>query len=798
MSCGMPDNEADTCRKYIVPKLQAAGWEKEPREIAEQRYITPGRIIPVGRKHLRKPGRKVDYILRYRRDFPLAVVEAKARYKTAEAGVQQAKDYAERLKVKFAYASNGREIIEIDLTKGTERPIDEFPTPEELWKRYCTFHEIGSDVVEEQVLTPFHFLATREARYYQEAAINLAVQSIITGDLRALLTLATGAGKSFIAFQICWKLAHGGWNRRGDGKRPRILYLADRNVLVDKPKDDEFLPFGDARWKIEGGAANLAREMYFAIYQALCGDATRPALYEKYPRDFFDLIIVDECHRGSAKARGHWRGILDYFQPAAKLGMTATPKRDDNTDTYAYFGNPIYTYPLRQGIDDGFLAPYCLHRVVTSYDAAGWRPSKNEVDRYGRPIPDDEYQTPDFERTVALRARTEAIAQHLTHFLKSTDRFGKTIIFCVDQEHASEMRRALINRNSDLVKLDKDYVVRITDEEKEIGKGHLDRLSDVESDSPIIATTSQMLSTGIDVQTCKNVVLVRVVNSMNEFKQIIGRGTRVREDRGKAWFNIIDYAGSANRKFADPDFDGEPELLTQEQMDDEGNVIEPPEPTSEETSTDTEESEPQPIDGPEITVEPPGAEPRKFYVDNGVVEVIAHIVHQIDADGTKLAPITITDYTAEKVRTLYLTDKNLAALWAQSGTREQVTGDLASRGIDFDQLREITKMPDADPLDILAHLAFKAPPLSRRQRAERLKKSEVAFLEKFTPEARVILSEILDKYAEHGPEQFKLPDVLALRPISDHGNLSAIISVFGSADELREAVEELQSKLYAA
>ncbi len=794
----MPDNEADTCRKYIVPKLQAAGWEDPPHEISEQRYITPGRIVPVGRKHLRKPGKRIDYILRHRRDFPIAVVEAKARYKTAEAGVQQAKEYADWLKVSFAYASNGREIIEIDGTTGEERLVSNFPAPDELWERYRKFHGIADSAVADQILTPFHFLTAREPRYYQEIAVNLAVQSVLAGNPRALLTLATGAGKSYIAFQICWKLTAAGWNRRGDGKRPRILYLADRNILVDKPKDDEFLPFGDARWKIEGGKANLAREMYFAIYQALCGDATRPALYEKYPRDFFDLIVVDECHRGSARARGHWRAILDYFQPAVKLGMTATPKREDNIDTYAYFGNPIYTYPLKQGIDDGFLAPYCLHRVVTSYDAAGWRPSKDEHDRYGRPIPDDEYQTPDFERTVALRARTEAIAKHLTGFLKSTDRFGKTIVFCVDQEHASEMRRALGNFNSDLVKLDRNYVVRITSEEDQIGKGHLDRLSDVESTSPIIATTSQMLSTGIDIQTCKNVVLVRVVNSMSEFKQIIGRGTRVREDRGKTWFNIIDYAGSANRKFADPDFDGEPELLTQEQMDDAGNVVEPPAPAEETARVQEEPPAPLPGEPPATIIEPPDAEPPKFYVDDGEVEIVAHVVHQIDSDGTRLAPVSITDYTAEKVRTLYLTDKNLAALWAQSGTREQVINDLAGRGIDFDQLRDITKMPEADPLDILAHLAFKAVPISRRQRAERLRKAEFAFLEKFTPEARAILSEILDKYAEHGPEQFKLPDVLTLPPISGHGTLPAIIGAFGGADELREAVEELQSKLYAA
>jgi type I restriction enzyme R subunit len=365
----MSDNEADTCRKFIVPKLQTAGWEMEPHEIAEQRYITPGRIVPVGKKYVRQSGKRVDYILRYRRDFPIAVVEAKARYRTAEAGAQQAKEYAERLKMKFAYASNGREIIEIDFTTGVERPVDGFPTPEALWARYRTFCGIEDETLAEQVLTPFLAFVAKGPRYYQEVAINLAVQVIVTGKPRALLTLATGAGKSLIAFQICWKLTQARWNRRGSRERPRILYLADRNVLVDKPKNDEFLPFGQARWKIEGGQANLSREMYFAIYQALCGDANRPALYEKFPPDFFDLVIVDECHRGSAKKSSHWREILNYFSPAVKLGMTATPKRQDNIDTYEYFGNPIYSYPLAQGIDDGFLAPYCLHRVVTSYDA---------------------------------------------------------------------------------------------------------------------------------------------------------------------------------------------------------------------------------------------------------------------------------------------------------------------------------------------------------------------------------------------------------------------------------------------
>jgi type I restriction enzyme R subunit len=350
--------------------------------------------------------------------------------------------------------------------------------------------------------------------------------------------MATGTGKTLVAFQICWKLWSARWNRTGEYRKPKILYLADRNILVDDPKDKDFPPFGDARWKIENGEANKSREMYFAIYQAIAKDERRPGLYREYSPDFFDLIIVDECHRGSARDESNWREILEYFEPAYQLGMTATPFREDNRDTYRYFGNPIYQYSLRQGIDDGFLAPYRVHRVVTTYDAAGWRPSKDDLDRYGRTIPDGEYHTKDFERLVALKARTESIARHLTDYLKKTDRFAKTIVFCVNQEHADEMRRALNNLNADLVKQYPDYVCRVTDEEGDVGRGYLGRFQDVETTSPVILTTSQLLTTGVDAPTCKNVVLARVIGSMTEFKQIIGRGTRVRDDYNKLYFSI--------------------------------------------------------------------------------------------------------------------------------------------------------------------------------------------------------------------------------------------------------------------
>src|SRR5207249_4104040 len=437
------------------------------------------------------------------------------------------------------------------------------------------------------------------------------------GKRRVLLTMATGTGKTVVAFKICWQLWSSKWNAKGDRPRkPRILYLADRNFLVDYPNDKTFSAFGDARHKIEGGLVVHSRELYFATYQSLVKDERRPGLYKEFAPDFFDLIIVDECHRGSAKEDSNWREILEYFQPAYQLGMTATPLRDENKDTYLYFGNPIYTYSLKQGIDDGFLAPYRVHRIVTQWDAAGWRPSQGDIDRYGREIPDEVYGTADFERRVALRARTQAVARHLTDFLKKTDRLAKTIVFCVDQEHALEMKQALNNLNADLVQRFPDYVCRVTADEGDVGRGHMQKFQDVESDSPVILTTSQLLTTGLDAPTCRNVVLVRLVNSMVEFKQIIGRGTRVRDDYGKLWFNILDYTGTATRNFADPAFDGDPAFATQEEIDEHGKTktveIETPElPEDEESKM----NEPTCVT---IIVDPPEPEERrKYYFDGG-------------------------------------------------------------------------------------------------------------------------------------------------------------------------------------
>ncbi len=567
-------NEADTCRKYVVPKLQSAGWDEEPYSLTEQRTFTnpKGRIRIVGSQIVRGQPKRADYILGYRRDFPIAVVEAKANYKTPGDGLGQAKDYAQILGLKFAYSTNGSGIVEFDFTTGIERSVENFPSPEDLWKRL--HHEDPlPEAIKEKLLQPNYSDPDKKPRYYQQIAINRTVEAVMRGKNRVLITMATGTGKTLVAFQICYKLWEAQWNRSNDPvKRPKILFLADRNILVDDPKDKTFIPFGDARHKIENGEVVKSREMYFAIYQAIAEDERRPGLYKEYAPDFFDLIVVDECHRGSANSDSNWREILDYFQPAVQIGMTATPLRKDNKATYRYFGNPIYQYSLRQGLNDGFLAPYRVHRVVTSADATGWRPTKGERDKLGREIPDDEYHTPEFEKRLSLRPRSEAIAKHLTKFLKQTNRFDKTIVFCVDQEHADEMRSLLNNLNADLVKTHPNYVCRVTSDEGSIGKGHLSTFQELETETPVILTTSQLLSTGVDAPMVKNIVLIRLIGTMTEFKQIIGRGTRLREDYGKFYFNILDYTGTATRHFADPEFDGDPESLTEEEIDKYGNT----------------------------------------------------------------------------------------------------------------------------------------------------------------------------------------------------------------------------------
>lgn len=790
--------EADTCREFVTPRLVEAGWGVAPHAIGEQHSFTNGRIIVAGGKVRRGKQKRADYLLYYRRDFPIAVVEAKELGLPAETGVQQARDYAEILGLRFAYATNGHRIIEIDFIAGTEREVDRYATPEQLFGRLNTSAHLPPQAAP-HLLEPFNLASGKVPRYYQQIAIHRVVEAILQGRQRILATLATGTGKTCVAFQICWTLWNSRWNRSGEHRRPKILFLADRNILVDDPMAKMFSPFGDARHKIAGGDTSQSRDMYFGIYQALA--TANEDVFRQYRPDFFDLIVIDECHRGSSRDQSAWRAVLDYFQPAVQFGMTATPLREESRDSYEYFGNPVYTYSLRQGIEDGFLAPYRVHRVITTVDAAGWRPSKDELDRYGRAVPDEEYQTKDFERVVALRSRTRAMARHLTDFLKGTDRFAKTMIFCVDQEHAAEMRQELLNLNSDLVRQYPDYVCRVTADEGAIGLTHLANFQDVDKPTPVILTTSQLLTTGVDAEMVKNVVLAREVGSRSEFKQIVGRGTRLKLDYGKEFFNIIDFTGTATRHFADPDFDGEPARIEEVTIDAEGDtvaaVIDEPTVLAEPSADYPVKSDDESV-GPGEILSEPSDEPRKFYVDGGEVEVIGHLVYDLDTAGRKLQVVKYTEYSGRAVRTLYPTREALQSAWANPDTRAEVLRELSERGISFDELSTGTEPPDADPFDLLCHLAWNAPLLTRRQRAERARRQTQDLFAQHGETAREILTLLLDRYIERGILQFNaLSELMKVQPFDRYGTPSEIASRhFGGVSGMKDAVTRLQTALY--
>lgn len=803
-------NEADTCRKYVLPKLYKSAWDDD--QINEQFYFTDGRIVVVGKRHFRKKGKKADYLLKLNKDMSLAVVEAKAAYKSPGDGMQQAKEYAQILGLQFAYSTNGKEIEEYDFSTGKQLTLNSFPTPKELWNRVKEKEGISEEIEKDYLFPTFRDVGGKKPRYYQEIAINRAVAAILKGNKRILITMATGTGKTYVAFQIIWKL----WKTR---RKQRILFLADRNVLVDQAKDKTFYPMGDAIWKIKG-KANKAREIYFAIYQAICGDSTRSALYKKYSPDFFDLIVVDECHRGSAKDESRWREVLEYFNNATQIGLTATPKRKDNIDTYNYFGNPVYSYKLRDGIDDGFLAPYQVHRIVTDVDATGFRPGQGMIDRYGHELPDREYTTKDFERTISLKSRTKAVAKHLTDFLKKhfekNKKHAKTIVFCVDQEHANNMRKAINNLSSDITKDYPNYCVRVVSDEGDIGRRYLDDFQDPEKDtpnkSPIVLTTSQMLTTGIDVPTCKNIVLFKPINSITDFKQIIGRGTRLFTDKDKLWFTILDYTG-ATRLFADPEFDGDPELISEEIINEKGEVTKSEtyekKPTQEEKEA-LEEYKIQPRDPLKLyDVDESENKPRKYYVDDIPISVVHEVEYQLSADGKRLELTKLTDYTKVVMRQLFNDANQLRKNWLNPKKRWKLVEDLIERGISLELLMQTTNNSDADPLDLLVHIAFNGPIKSRRERVKKLRVFKQAFLNKYSREARQIIEILLEKYAEHGIDELspiakeddQIPPVIKIlnvKPLNQYGTPVDIISYFGGRDQYLQTVEKVQQFLYVS
>lgn len=780
--------EGDTCRDYVIPKLENAGWTDR---FVEQYPVTDGRIVPRGRGHIRKKPLRADYVLEVEPGFPIAVVEAKRLYKLPGDGLGQAKRYAEMLDLQLAYSTNGTAIVEHDYDTGLEANLSGFPNPEELWRRYRAWKGIRDDHAAEIVRMTFDRTlrnpdgSVKQPRYYQRVAIERALEAILGGRDRVLLTMATGTGKTFTALQILWKLWNGDWKQ---GRKPRFLYLADRNILVDQPIAREFRPvFGDAIWKLRG-EAKFGRELYFALYQALADSGDSIGIFRDFPADYFDLVIVDECHRGSARDESQWRGILGHFAPAAQLGMTATPKRDDNVDTYDYFGNPIYQYSLAEGVDDGFLAPYRVRRIVLSPDARGWSPQPGEVDRYGREIPAGLYETRSFERVVSLLSRTELVAQHLTQYLRQTDPMAKTIVFCVDSEHAEQVRQALNNANADLVRQYPDYVVRIVSDEGDVGRQHLGNFADPESRTPVIATTSKLLSTGVDMPTVRNIVLFKPIGSIVDFKQIIGRGTRLYPDEDKLTFQILDYTG-ATALFEDPDFDGPPERLDEEVIDDSttdaDEIVEPPETENEDDVAKDEED-----------LERRGT---KLYVDETPVFLVAEGFYLPDPESGRYRLVEYRDYVADRVRTLFPDASGLRSQWHYRAGREDVERAMESSGIAFEELAVRTGMTEADPFDVLVHLAWNAPLLSRRDRVRRLHGEHPDFFERFAPEARAVLDDLLEKYAEYGVRQLDDLRVLEVPPLPErHGTVLEIAEKFGGRDALHAAVAELEERLYAA
>ena len=785
------DTEADTCRKKITPLLHECGWDDD--RILEQRIFTDGKIVVIGKQIKRKKAKKADYILRYSRNFPIAVVEAKSIYKKPGDGLQQAKKYAEILNLKFAYATNGNGIIEFDFISGLEKPIEKFPNPEDLWSRLQTT-SIVPEKSKDLFLIPFYPVPDKPARYYQTIAINTAIEAILNSKKRILLTLATGTGKTTIAFQIIYKLWNNRWNLKGTDFRPKILYLSDRSILVSDPHSREFSVLGSARCLVPEDGLLTSRDVFFSTYQSLAEDDSRIGAFRKFDRDHFDLIIVDECHRGSASDESNWKNILEYFTSAVQIGMTATPLREDNIDTYKYFGNPIYTYSLKQGIEDGFLAPYIVRRIVSDIDATGFRPTKNQVDAKGREIPDGVYSTPDFEVSLSYLPRTKAVAKHLTDFMNKNGRFDKTIVFCVDQEHADQFRREFNNLNSDITKEKPNYVVRIVSDEGETGKGYLSSFMDVDKEVPVVVTTSRLLSTGVDIPTCKNIVIFRMVNSMTEFKQIIGRGTRVRIDKGKFYFNILDYTGSATRNFADPVFDGYPPLITSEEIDQDGNTKENTYIEQYPEWKEPEEIEDEREDIYSDTFENEKHNRIKYYIEEGEVSIVAERIQILGKDG-KLKTVEYSQFAKEQINTLFNTVDELKKSWNDIERRKLLIENLEDRGLSIDQLYEITKQYDADPFDLLCFVAYDLKPLTRKERAELLRKNKTDYFNHYSEKAKVVLSLILDKYVEYGLKEIQ-PSIIKVEPISRIGNPLEIISEFGGIENFKKSITDIQRMLY--
>lgn len=764
-------SEQDIRTKFITPAIVRAGWDIRA-QIREEVSFTAGRIIVQGKIVTRGKSKRADYILYYKPNIPIAVIEAKDNNHSVGDGMQQAIDYGRTLDVPFVYSSNGDAFIEHDRTITTGRverelPLEAFPSPEELWMRYRLFKDI--DAEQEPIVTQDYHIDTsgKVPRYYQNIAINRTIEAIARGRNRILLVMATGTGKTYTAFQIIWRL----WKSR---TKKRILFLADRNILVDQARINDFKPFGTAMTKITRRQIDKSYEIYLALYQAVTGTEEEMNIYKRFSPDFFDLIVVDECHRGSAAEDSAWREILEYFNSATQIGMTATPKETKYVSNIHYFGDPIYTYSLKQGIEDGFLAPYKVIRYDLDKDLTGWRPTAGKRDKYGEEIEDRIYNQKDFDRTLILEKRTELVARKVSEFLRNTDRYNKSIIFCEDIDHAERMRQALANENADLIAQNDKYIMRITGDQT-LGKAELDNFIDPESLYPVVVTTSKLLSTGVDAQTTKLIVLDQSIRSLSSFKQIIGRGTRIREDYDKYYFTIIDFK-KATELFADPDFDGEPVEVYEPEPGD------PPIPPEEPPG------DPEPPPPPD----PPGTR-FKYVVDDVEVKVIAERVQYYGKDG-KLITESLKDYTRKHLLGEFESLDSFLKYWTETDKKQVILEELTERGVFLDALAEEVGR-DYDPFDLICHVAFDQPPLTRKERANNVRKRN--YFTKYEESARLVLEALLDKYADSGLEQLEDLGILRIQPINSFGTPLEIVELFGGRDGYIEAIQELESLIYA-
>ena len=781
-------SEEDIKLRYITPAIQKAGWDN--KQIRLEYAFTAGRIILRGNVTARGKKKRADYVLSYKSNFPLAIVEAKDNNHPVGAGLQQAIDYAKALDVPYVYASNGDGFVEQNLITGEvkELKLEEFPSPEALYQKYRI--DKGIDEAEEKViLEPYYYIPNyKSPRYYQRVAINRTVDAVAKGKDRVLVVSATGTGKTFMTFQIIYRL----WKA---GLKKKILFLADRNVLVDQTISGDFKPFGGKMTKVQKRNLDSSYEIYLALYQQLAGEDGEEA-YLQFKPNFFDLIVIDECHRGSAKEESAWRKILDYFSSATHVGCTATPIETKEASSTSYFGEPIYEYSLKQGIEDGFLAPYKVIRIGLDKDLEGYRPEVGKIDKHGYEIEDREYNVKDYDRKIVIDDRTRVVAAKITEFLKKTDRFSKTIVFCVDIEHAERIRQALINENKDLYKENNRYIMRITGDNDE-GKAQLENFIDEESTYPVIAVTSKLMTTGVDAKMCKLIVLENNINSMTEFKQIIGRGTRLLEEYGKTYFTIMDFR-NASRLFADPTFDGKPEAV----IDLGGNdPVDEPETGEENTGEDTGNDGVR-EDGEEYGTgdTPPFDDegedkPRKYYVGDITVKVLSERVQYVDKDG-KLITESLIDYTKKNILEQYSKLDEFLRTWTKAEKKQAIIDELQDGGVLLDAVREELGKTELDDFDLICHIAFDKAPLTKKERAENVKKRH--YLYKYSDTAKEVIEALLDKYANDGIKEIEDTKVLQLKEFQKFGSPMKIVKAFGGKDAYLDAVKELENEIYYA